>query len=119
MSSSTKQYLCDCGVTTNYKKYKNCVTTRNKATVQSSSDYIKKKVYNSVNCTGCDTKQGDLMIFYGNFPKVIDNIYTNVNATIPETDESDLPVDSPVVPPGVLPSPSGEPSAEPGAYFDN
>ena len=43
MSSSTKQYLCDCGVTTNYKKYQNWVTTRNKATVQSSSDYIKKK----------------------------------------------------------------------------
>ena len=82
MSSSTKQYLCDCGVTTDYKKYKKCLTTKNKAIVQSSSDYIKKKLYNSVNCTGCDTKQDDLMTFYGNRAKVINNIYTNVNATI-------------------------------------
>tara|TARA_Y100000816_G_scaffold277664_1_gene248047 strand:+ start:457 stop:789 length:333 start_codon:yes stop_codon:yes gene_type:complete len=109
MSSSTKQYLCDCGVTTNYKKYKKCLTTKNKATVQSASDYIKKKLYNSVNCTECHTKQDDLMIFYGNRPKVLVNIYTNVNATLGNLEEprEPTPPTTPVV---------AEPGIFPGSY---
>ena len=55
MSSSTKQYLCDC-VTTNYK-----ISKLGNNEKQSNSTVIIryiKKVYNSV-ITGCDTKQGD------------------------------------------------------------
>ena len=107
MSSSTKQYLCNCGVTTNYKKYKKCFTTKNKAIVQSSSDYIKKKLYNSINCKECHTETDDLMTFYGNRAKVLVNIYTNVNATLGnylEEPKERTPPTTPIVPePGIYP----------------
>jgi hypothetical protein len=77
---SRSSALCnDCLVTKDYKKYKNMNTTKNVACIESSSTYLKKKVYNTVNCDEkCVTKTSDLLKFYGNYAKTLDVIQVNI-----------------------------------------
>ena len=58
MLPSTKQYLCDCGTTKDYRKTKNCnyMAVQPNSNVISSSERLKKKIYESLNCDGdCKT----------------------------------------------------------------
>ena len=60
MLPSTKQYLCDCGTTKDYRKTKNCnyMAVQPNSNVISSSERLKKKIYESLNCDGdCKTYQ--------------------------------------------------------------
>ena len=80
MLPSTKQYLCDCGETKDYRVTKNChyMSIQRNTNVISSSERLKKKIYESLNCDGdCKTTQKQLLTFYGNMPKTVNNIHFN------------------------------------------
>ena len=80
MLPSTKQYLCDCGTTKDYRQTKNChyMSVQPNSNVISSSERLKKKIYESLNCdSDCKTTQKQLLTFYGNMPKTVNNMHFN------------------------------------------
>ena len=80
MLPSTKEYLCDCGETKDYRLTKNChyMSIQPNTNVISSSERLKKKIYKSLNCDGdCKTTKQELLKFYGNMPKTVNSIHFN------------------------------------------
>lgn len=80
MLPSTKQYLCDCGTIKDYRKTKNCnyMTVQPNSNVITSSERLKKKIYAALNCDGdCKITKQELLKFYGNVPKTVNNIHFN------------------------------------------